>query len=464
MTQLAKSGKEGLARKSSCFDGAQRSLILRGSLETMKKDTVRLVMVVVVISMLLSVATHVLAARPHEGAHLTVSVVANPLIEEVIEPYLNEFTESTGITVTMDPLPWASLYEKHILEITSRSGAYDVILLDDVWIEQYSQIGMLMPLNEFYDEEVYPQQFYPSLWELGVREGQQYVIPQRVNVYGMVYWKTPFEELGLSVPTTWDELLDTAEILTADGRHAMSLALHRDGSAPMTWLMLLMSGGGVLFGENWEPMLNSPQGVEALELIMELDKFAAPGSVSWRWAQARSALAEGLAVIHFGGLSVLAELNTAEGSRYPGEYEATGIPVPVGMGDDSESLLTTYAWAIPADTNNAQAAWEFINWVTGPDMEKRHGLSGSSRPVESAQYRYYEDPQIIEQRPLAAIISELLPSSSPQPRLTVWQQISDEIGVAVNEAVLGQKTPQRALDDANANVVKILQRAGVIPR
>lgn len=430
----------------------------------MRKEAVRLVVIVVMISVLLSVPAPILAKRPYEGTHLTVSVVANPLIEEVIEPYLDEFTQSTGITVTMDPLPWASLYEKHILEITSRSGAYDVLLVDDVWIEQYSQLGMLMPLNEFYDEDVYPQQFFPSLWELGIKEGKQYVIPQRVNVYGMVYWKSPLEELGLSVPTTWDELLHVAEELTTDGRYGMSLALHRDGSAAMTWLMLLMAAGGDLFDDNWEPMLNSARGVEALELIVKLDEYAPPGSVTWRWAQARSALAEGLGVIHFGGLSVLAELNTAEGSNYPGEYEAAGIPAPVGMGNASESLLTTYAWAIPADTSNAGAAWEFINWVTGPNMEKRHGLSGSSRPVESAQYRYYEDSQIVEERPLAAVIRELLPSSSPQPRLVIWQQISDEIGVAVNEAVLGQKTPQRALDDANVRVRQLLQRAGVLAR
>ena len=280
----------------------------------------------------------------------------------------------------------------------------------------------------------------------------------------MVYWNNQLEETGLSVHMPWDEIFDTTEKLTADGRYGMSLALHRDGSAPMTWLMLLMAAGGDLFDDNWEPMLSSRQGVEALELIVKLDEYAPPGSVTWRWAQARSALAEGLGVIHFGGLSVLAELNTAEGSSYPGDYEAAGIPVPTDMGDGSESLLTTYAWAIPADTNNAGAAWEFIDWVTGPDMEKRHGLSGPSRPVESAQYRYYEDSQIVEERPLAAVIRELLPSSSPQPRLIVWQQISDEIGVAVNEAVLGQKTPQRALEDANARVRQLLQRAGVIAR
>lgn len=394
-------------------------------------------------------------------SEITVSIVANPLVEDIIVPNLSDFEKETGIKVNIDALPWGSLYQKQILEVTGRTGAYDVMLLDDVWIEQYNQAGMLLPLNEFFDENTFPDKFFPSMWELGMKDGNQYVIPQRINVFGLVYWKTPFEELGLSVPQTWDEFLDVTKILTTDDRYGVSLALALDGSAHMTWVMLLYSAGKEIFDQNWEPMINSVEGVEALELLVELAKYSPPGSVSWRWAQARSALSQGIGVMHLGGISVIAELNTPEGSDYPGEFEIAPTPAPKGA-KGGKNLFSTYAWAIASDTRNAEAAWEFIKWITGPEMERKHGLSGSSRPVESAQYSYYQDPQVLEARPLASKMRKLLPNSFPQPRIAIWQQISNEIAVEINEAILGQKSAKQALDDANDRVRELLLKKGYI--
>ena len=48
-------------------------------------------------------------------------------------------------------------------------------------------------------------------------EGKVYGIPMRINAKFMVYNKDMFEQLGLSVPTTWDEFLAVCEALKTAG-------------------------------------------------------------------------------------------------------------------------------------------------------------------------------------------------------------------------------------------------------
>jgi len=60
------------------------------------------------------------------------------------------------------------------------------------------------------------------------------------------------------------------------------------------------------------------------------------------------------------------------------------------------------------------------------------------------------------------VILGSLEMSSPdyRPLIPEWNEIGDRIGIAVSEVLTEQKTAQEALDEAAADVEKIMEEAG----
>src|SRR5262245_24837638 len=80
-------------------------------------------------------------ARPKA---ITLSMLAG-FKEDVLRANLPEFEKKTGIKVTVDASPFADMYKKNLLSL-STGGRYDVLFLDEPWVPPLSEF--LLPLDE----------------------------------------------------------------------------------------------------------------------------------------------------------------------------------------------------------------------------------------------------------------------------------------------------------------------------
>src|SRR5690606_13083568 len=95
-----------------------------------------------------------------------------------------------------------------------------------------------------------------------------------------LYYRTDLlEEAGYTEPPqTWDELVEVAKALTkdvdGDGNidqwGFVSLGLPGQVFNTYTFFDFLFQNGGQLFNEEGEPAFNSPEGVEALQFMVDL--------------------------------------------------------------------------------------------------------------------------------------------------------------------------------------------------
>jgi len=74
---------------------------------------------------------------------LTLSMLAG-YKEDVLRANLPEFEKKTGIKVVVDAAPFADLYKKQLLSL-STGGRYDVLFIDEPWVAPLSEF--LLPLN-----------------------------------------------------------------------------------------------------------------------------------------------------------------------------------------------------------------------------------------------------------------------------------------------------------------------------
>ncbi len=113
---------------------------------------------------------------------------------------------------------------------TAMAGNVPPDLLQMPWAGDFLDIvkaGSLAPLDDVLANG-FPE-FFPSLMESVSYDGHVWAVPLDVNNLTIAYNTDVFQELGLAVPTTADELIAVAQAIRTDGRYAPLSMSVKDG-------------------------------------------------------------------------------------------------------------------------------------------------------------------------------------------------------------------------------------------
>jgi len=151
-----------------------------------------------------------------EGETVTISGGITGVEAEDLQASFDEFTEETGIIVqyTGD-----KAFEGNIVTKVKGGDAPDIAIVPQPGLlKTLVETGEAVPAPEAVEAEV-DENWSPHSKAYGTFDDVFYAAPMLANIKGYV-WYSPasFEEWGVEVPTTWDELLDlTATIQEKTG-------------------------------------------------------------------------------------------------------------------------------------------------------------------------------------------------------------------------------------------------------
>src|SRR5580658_3126740 len=95
-----------------------------------------------------------LAGCSHPGSDKTLTIAVNAGVEgSALKAAAHEWGELRNTRIEVVELPYANLFEKESLDLASRTGAYDVIMLDDPWFPKLVADGGLTPLPRAPDAD-----------------------------------------------------------------------------------------------------------------------------------------------------------------------------------------------------------------------------------------------------------------------------------------------------------------------
>ena len=115
------------------------------------------------------------------------------------------FEEENNCEIDLSIIPWDSYEEKAMSGFSSGEGP-DVCYMFNEILYDYVDLGQLEPLENFLTEE--DKENYLHL-DLGVYNGKQYTMPTFIGEPRVLYYNNDLlTEMGLSVPTTWDEFVE----------------------------------------------------------------------------------------------------------------------------------------------------------------------------------------------------------------------------------------------------------------
>ena len=134
--------------------------------------------------------------------------------EELYQEMGEMSAEAVGISLEITPYSDTTTYQQTILSSLPTDEAPDVF----TWwsgfrMEDLYASGNLLDVTSVWETAIQEGNLPESLAAAFTFDGKQYGVPNHVSYWPTFYNKKVFDDNGLAVPTTWDELMAAAETL-----------------------------------------------------------------------------------------------------------------------------------------------------------------------------------------------------------------------------------------------------------
>lgn len=280
------------------------------------------------------------------------------------ETLVSQF-ESQFPNIDVDYQPVPSDYDTKLQADLAAGNAADVFALTDILAPDLMSRGVLQPMDDLMAQSgVSTSDFYPGLIANFQYGGQTYGLPKDFSTLAMVYDPVAFQAAGITAPpTTWDELRAAGQALVDAGQPPIVVGAQFDRYLAFHYA----AGATVISDDGSSIQVDSPEAQQALDFFYGLYKDGisqTPADVGGSWAG--DAFTKGLASIVFEGPWMFGALADAAPDK---EFQVAEMPAgPAGK----STLAFTVAYCLNAktfqdDPAKGQAAWELVNYLTGPE-------------------------------------------------------------------------------------------------
>ena len=234
---------------------------------------------------------------------------------------------------------------------------YDMMHMANTGITEFGSVGWLLPLNDLidkYGDEYDLNDISETAWAGATIDGQIYGIPAVGNTLHLAYRSDLFEEAGLEVPETYDDVLAICEAL-ADNPD-LDVVFTQDMSAGWAWelefLHFVRAHGGDYLNEDSTPAFNSEAGVAALtQMKAVVDGCMGPAGLALGYEAAEVAINTGAqAMVHIWASNTVSMLDP-EQSDYADVIKFAPAPSAMEGGPRVGSAWNDF-YTIPATTAN----------------------------------------------------------------------------------------------------------------
>ncbi|KQU52176.1 ABC transporter substrate-binding protein [Bosea sp. Leaf344] len=385
-------------------------------------------------------------------------------ITKLIDAFAADF-EKENPSIKLKPI-YAGTYQETIVKALTahKSGTppvTSVLLSTDMFtLIDEDAIVPFDPFIKTEDDKKWLASFFPAFMENSQTGGKTWGIPfQRSTV--VLYWnKELFKEAGLDPekpPATWAEQLEFAQKLTkkdASG-NVTQWGIQIPSSGFPYWLFQgLSTQAGAILANAAGDKTNyaDPAVVEALQYWVDLaqkHKVHPPGIVEWGTTP-RDFFEKKVAMMWTttGNLT-----NVRSNAKFP-----FGVAMlPGGKRRGSPTGGGNFYLSKKATPAQQEAAFKFIRWITTPERAAQWGIDTGYVAVSPAAYETAAMKAYASEFPPALVARDQLPHAVAELSTHENQRVTKALNDGLQAALTGTKTPQKALEDAQAEAERILK-------
>ena len=345
-------------------------------------------------------------------------------------------------------------------ELQAGGKDIDIILGDIIWTAQLAANGWVADLSDRFPESE-RQKYLPGSVEAVIYEGKAYAMPWYTDTGLLYYRKDLLEQSGFDgPPTTWEELQEQALKVKQDSGTKygfMFQGANYEGGV-CNGLEYIWTHGGEALDPN-DPtrvLIGSPEAVAGLTTERSMiESGVAPQAVAiYEEDESDGTFLNGDAVFHRCWPYVYALLSDpAESEIKPDQVGISELPSADGQ--PGNGTVGDQPLLINATSENQDAAWEFIKFLTAPEQQKFRAVEGSFLPTRSS---LYDDPEIQESVPVVALAKEALQHTRPRPVSPYYSDMSLEMAEQFNASLKGDVTPEQAAQTLQSELERFIEQ------
>jgi multiple sugar transport system substrate-binding protein len=312
---------------------------------------------------------------------------------------------------------------------------------------QLVKLDAIKPLENWLNQSQLIKQIDPAMRETMQLNDHLWSVPMATNNAAIFYRPSLFQKAGIkNLPTTYQELKETAKKLTKDNnndgridQNGILLSLGKGEWNVFVWLPFIFSSGGEIV-ENNQPSLVNDGTIKALQFARDLvTEKAAILSQPERGYELDDFIL-GKVAMQVTGPWTLAQLKQS-GVDY------NVFPIPKDQ-KNAAVVGGENLFVFKTNPEKEAATLKFLEYIISEDFQTEWALKTGYLPININAQNSSAYQAFVKENPVVNVFLNQMKVARSRPIIQDYPRLSESLGRAIESSLLGQKTPQQALEEA----------------
>jgi len=359
---------------------------------------------------------------------------------------IKRFNESQS-EIKADMLEFSTSADEQRTQFVQRqeaqSGECDVFYADVIWTAEFASQKWIFDMTPYTQER--EGDLIPATLETVNYDGKTWGMPQQTDA-GFLYYRTDQVD---EPPATWQETYEVA----AQNDGIVYQGAPYEGLTCNYLELAYAAGGEILSEDGKESVIDSPENVAALQLMVDgvKDGTAANGVTTYMEEESRRYFESGRATF-MRNWPYAYSLGQKKGTKVSGKFQVAPFPEFEGAG--KAAILGGHNLVISQFSENPGGALALVDFLTSEEEQVIMFRDYSLAPTIAAAY---DDASVQKEFDFAPELKESVGQARSRPVSPLYPQVSQAIYKNVNEALAGKVSPEEALKTAQTEMQSALE-------
>lgn len=372
--------------------------------------------------------------------------------EEDVKNITKEFEDKNpNIKIKATFAPYEALEQK--IQTSAKTGGFDVVVVDAPWTAKFAKAGFVKDVSDKLKDSDRSDIFTGAIDSVSY-QNKLYGMPWLNDTKFLFYNTEMLKAAGFDkAPTTWDELLTQAQTIKDKGL----------SDTPIVWswaqaealicdfTVLTSSFGGSMVDEKGNPTIDSKENLEALNFMVKSIENSLTDSKSTQYLEedVRGVFSSGKAAFALNWTYMYNMANDKNESSVVGKV---GIaPIPGTEGNNGMSVNGGMGLSVTSGSKHVDESWKYIEYLSSKETQKKYAKN--ALPIWKS---LYNDKAVVDTNPAVVEASKVqYENLENRPRVPWYGELSTELQVAVQKALLGDISPEEALKSVQEKAKEI---------
>ena len=385
-----------------------------------------------------------LGAMAQEGTELHF-IMCGGEVRAADQAVIDAFTAANpGVTVNMEAVEWGTCQDKS-LQLAAAGDPPSIAYMGSRTLRQLAGNDLIVPVTFTPEEEA---AYQPGVLKTVTYQGQYWGIPHAFSTKALYVNCNVVEAAGAEckAPATWEDLIALAKTVT-DNTDAAGIGIAgKDFDNTMhMFLDFLYSNGGAVFDADGNPVLDSQQTRETLQLYADLLPYMQSGPTEWERDMMKDLFNDGQIAMYVTGPWGKGQHNE--------DINQLIVPIPHGPSGPSGTILITDSIAVFKGSGHEELALELAKALTSGEAQYDLDSSWGLTPILQYENLGIAEPYYL-QDPWPVFVAGIS-TGGPEPLVEDFKSLQNVFTNMVQGIMLGEGSVDELVTAAGEELAEV---------